>query len=84
MAAVSLRQSEGAEIEARDDSERTQRTDEQFVQVVAGDILHDAAAAFAERALAVNKLRANQEIARSAVLLAQGGIDAGGERTGHR
>src|SRR5208337_4802021 len=64
MAAGGLWQSKGAEIEARDDSERTQRTDEQFVQVVAGDILYDTATAFAGCALAVNKLRANQEIAR--------------------
>src|SRR5208337_2300778 len=63
MAAVSLGQREGAEIQASNDGERAQRTNEQFVQIVAGDILYDAAAAFAERAFAVNKLRADQKIA---------------------
>ena len=37
---------ECAEIHARDDRERSQRSDQQFVQVVARHVFHDAPAAF--------------------------------------
>src|ERR1700684_1198728 len=66
---------ERAEVEARDDCQGTARTDEQFMQVVAGDIFYDAAAGFDLRAVAVDEFRAEEKIARGAVGVAQRRIE---------
>ena len=79
MPAVEFRKGEGAKVQARDGSECPVRTHQQFVQVVAGNIFHHAAAAFAALAAAVDKFGANQEIACSAVLEAQYGVDTRGD-----
>ena len=81
MATVNAGEREGAEVEARDDRKSAERSYKQLVQIVAGNIFYDAAAAFAECALAINKLRTNQEIASGAVLIAQRGVDGGSDRS---
>lgn len=59
------------EVEASDDRESAERTDEKFVEVVAGDVFNDAATAFAEAAGAVHKFRADKKIARGAIGMAK-------------
>jgi hypothetical protein len=73
---------EGAEIEAGDYGESAERADQEFVQVVAGDIFYDAASGFDLRAAAVDEFGAEQEIACSAVGVAQRGVEAGGDGAG--
>jgi len=77
-AAARWRRRKSAEVESRDNRERAERADEEFVEVIAGDIFNDAAAAFAEAARAVHKFRADEEVARGAVRMAKRGVDAGG------
>ena len=66
-----VRQWKRAEIHARDDGERSQRSDQQFVQVVARHVFHDASAAFRLHAFSGHKFHAQAEIADSAVGMAQ-------------
>ncbi len=68
-----------AKVEASDDREGAERADEEFVEVVAGDVLDDAAAALGDGAGAGDEFGADQEIAGSAVELAERRVDAGGE-----
>src|SRR4029077_19901823 len=67
------------EVRARDDGESAERTDQEFVQVVAGDVLHHAAATLAEFAGTIDEFSADEEVARSAVGMAQPGIHAGSD-----
>src|SRR5215467_4378001 len=60
-----------AEVEASDGGKSAEGADEQLVEVVAGDVFDDAAAAFAKAACAVNKLRAYEEVAGGAVRMAK-------------
>lgn len=69
----------GAEVEARDDREGAERADKKLVEIIAGDIFDDAAAAFAELAGAVNKFRADQEVPGGAVGVAKSGIQTGSD-----
>jgi len=78
-AAAGDRSRKRAEVEAGDDGEGAEGADEKLVEVVAGDIFDDAAAALAEFAGAVDEFRADEEIARGAVELAQRRVDAGGD-----
>lgn len=57
-AAAGGRCGKGAEIEARNDGEGTEGTDEKFVKVVAGDVLDNAAATNTKAARLVNEFRA--------------------------
>lgn len=66
------------EIDASDDAERADRAEEKLVEVIAADILDDAAAALGERAVAGDEFHAKNEVARGAVELAQRRIDATG------
>ena len=61
------RQWKRAEVQSRDDGQSSERADQEFVQIVAGDIFHDASAALRDDALASNKLHAEQEILRRAM-----------------
>ncbi len=70
----------GAEVEAVITARVPSEPIEEFVEVVAGDVFHDAAAALHERAGAVDEFGAEEEVARGAVGLAERGIDAGGDR----
>src|SRR5207302_7992477 len=56
-----------AEVQSRDDRQSSERADQEFVQVVAGDIFHDAAAALRNDSLACNKLSTEQKILRRAM-----------------
>lgn len=76
-AVAHLRRGKRAEIEPRDDREGAERSDEKLVEIVAGDIFDDAAAAFAEVPSAVHKLRADEEVAGSAIGMTKRGVDAG-------
>ncbi len=49
------------------------------MEVVAGDVFDDAAAALGESAGAGDEFGADQEVARGAVKLTQRGVDAGGD-----
>ena len=55
------------ERELRDDAQRAERAGEQFAEVVAGDVFHDAAAAFERDAAAVDGVDADHVIAHRAV-----------------
>src|SRR5437667_5508269 len=79
-AAACERSRKCAKVEASDDRERAERADEEFVEVVAGDVLDDAASALGDGAVAGDEFGADQEIAGSAVELAERRVDAGGER----
>ena len=70
---------ETCEVEARNDGECAERADEELVEVVAGDVFDDAAAALGESAGAGDEFGADQEVARGAVKLTQRGVDAGGD-----
>lgn len=69
-AAAGWRCGKRAEVEARDNRERAERADKQFVEVVAGDVFDDASAALAEAAGAIHKFRADEEVAGGAVRMA--------------
>src|SRR5437867_3814048 len=69
----------GTEVKTGDDRQRAERTDEEFVQVVAGYVFHDAAAGLAEMAGAVDEFGADEEIAGGAVELLQRRMEAGGD-----
>jgi len=77
------RSRKSAEVEARDDRERAQRADKELVKVVPGDVLDDAAAAFAEAAGAVDEFCANQEVARGAVRMAKRRVHSGSDDAAH-
>ncbi len=49
------------------------------MEVVAGDVFDDTAAALAELACAVDEFGADEEVAGGAVKLAEGRINAGGD-----
>ena len=78
-AAAPRRFRKSAEVEASDDRESTKRADEKLVKVVAGDVFDDAATAFAEAAGAVNKIGADEEVARGAVRMAKRRVDTGSD-----
>ena len=78
-ATASGRGRKGAEIEACDDGERAERADEKFVEVVAGYVFDDAAAAFAKATGAIYEFGTDQEIARGAIRMTKRGIDAGSD-----
>jgi hypothetical protein len=82
--AAGWRSGKRAEVEASDNSKSAERADEKFMEVIAGDVLDHAAAAFAETAGAVNEFRADEEIASSAVGMAKRGIDAGSDDAADR
>ena len=58
------------ERELRDDAERAERAGEQLAEIVAGDVLHDAAAAFERDAAAVDGVDADHVVADRAVAVA--------------
>src|SRR5712664_4990075 len=84
MGTAQLRKRKRAEVKARDNPQRPERSNQQFVKVVAGNILYDAPAALANLAFSINELRANQKIARRPVLLAKGGINSRGDSASDR
>ena len=63
----SLRQRLHFERELRDDAERAERAGEQFAEIVAGDVFHDAAAAFERDAAAIDGVDADHVVAHRAV-----------------
>ena len=62
-----FRQRFDLERQLRDDAERAERTGEQLAEVVAGDVLHDAAAALERDAAAVDGVDADHVVAHRAV-----------------
>jgi hypothetical protein len=74
-AAARWRRRKSAEVESRDNRESAARADEEFVEVVAGDVLDDAATTFAKAARAIHKFRADEEVARGAVRMAKRRVD---------
>ena len=58
------------ERQLRDDAERAERTGEQLAEIVAGDVLHDAAAAFERHAAAIDGVDADHVVANRAVAVA--------------
>ena len=79
IAAARGRCGKGAEVEAGDDGKRTERADQELVEIIAGDVLDDAPAALAKAAGAIDKLRANKEVPSRAVSMAKRGVHAGGD-----
>src|SRR5580692_11291569 len=79
MPGASFRQGECSKVQPGDDGECPERSNQQFVKVIAGNILYDAPTALANLTFSVNELRANQKIARRPVLLTTGGIDSRGD-----
>ena len=73
------RDGKGAQIQARDNGESTERTDEEFVEVVAGYIFDHAPATFAERAGAIDIVSSEKKIAHRAIGMSKRGIDAGSD-----
>lgn len=68
-----------AEVEAGDDRKSAERADQELVEIVAGDVLDDAAAALAEPACAIDKFPANEEVPSRAVSMAKRRVHAGGD-----
>src|ERR1700693_486510 len=84
MSARDFRQEKGSKIQPSDDAQCPKRADQQFVQITSRDIFDHRAAAFAELPFAIHKLRADQEVARSPVLLAQSRVDSRSDGTAYR
>ena len=62
----------------------SERADEKLVDVVAGDILHHAAAALGNDALAGDELHSQQEIPRRSMSIAQWRVRACGDDSAER
>src|SRR5580692_440893 len=84
MAARNFRHGKDSKIQPSDDAQCSKRADQQFVQVTSRDIFDHRAAAFAELPFAIHKLRADQQVARSSVLLAQSRVDSRSEGAAYR
>src|SRR6202030_457763 len=69
--AVTFGQRKCPKIETRDGSKSSKRADQQFMQIVAGDVFHYATAAFRKSGGAVDKFSAKQEISRRTIAGAQ-------------
>ena len=70
--------------ELRDDAQRAERAGEQFAEVVASDVFHDAAAAFERHAAAVDGVDADDVVAHRAVTEAARGRPVGGHDAAER
>ena len=67
------------EAQASDDRKSSERADEKFVKVVAGNVFNDASATLAETARTIHKFGANEEVAGGTVRMAKRRVDAGGD-----
>ena len=72
------RRRKSAEVKACDNRKSAERTDEELVKIIAGDVFDHSAAAFAEATGAIDKFRANEEIAGSAIGMAKRRVHARG------
>ena len=72
------------ERELRDDAERAERAGEQLAEVVAGDVLHDAAAAFERDAAAIDGVDADHVVADRAVAVAARAVPVRGHHAAER
>src|SRR6202030_4261915 len=77
-------QRKGPKIETRDGSKSSKRADQQFVQIVAGDVFHYAPAAFRKSAGSVNEFSPQQKISRRTIAGPQSGTNVRHNRSANR